>query len=62
MGLTNTAGNYCFVQCDGFDCTKKIEHVDKKALARLAAICGWAREGNRWFCPDCAEQAGLKSS
>jgi hypothetical protein len=57
MGLITTVGNYCYVQCDGRNCNKKMEHVDLKLLKDLAHLCGWENSGDRWTCPGCSEQA-----
>jgi hypothetical protein len=56
MGLVTTMGKYCFVECDRSSCSKKIEHVDPKALKQLAKLCGWERIGEQWICADCAER------
>lgn len=62
MGLTVTTSNYCFVQCDGPRCAKKIENVDKKALLRLASLCGWEQRGELWLCEDCVKRVDQGSS
>jgi hypothetical protein len=54
MGLVKTMGRYCFITCDGPDCSKKIEHVDLEQVKQLARLCGWERRGEQWICPDCA--------
>jgi hypothetical protein len=60
MGLVTTMGKYCFVECDRQGCTKKIEHVDPKALKQLVKLCGWERIGDQWICADCAEKSHRK--
>jgi hypothetical protein len=60
MSLVTTMGKYCFIECDGPDCGKKIEHVDPELLKQLGRLCEWKRSDDRWICPDCAEKLGLK--
>jgi hypothetical protein len=55
MGLVTTMGKYCFIQCDGPACTKKIEHIDPEQVKQLVMLCGWEREGDQWMCPACVE-------
>ncbi len=62
MGLIVTTSNYCFVQCDGPRCNKKIENVDKKALLRLVKLCGWEERGELWLCEDCAKSTDHPAS
>ena len=54
MSLTKTMGRYCFITCDGPDCSKKIEHVDSEQVKQLARLCGWERTRDQWICADCA--------
>ena len=62
MGLTVTTGHYCFVRCDGPQCTKRIEHSDEKALIRLVKLCEWEQRGNLWFCQNCAKKIDHRPS
>jgi hypothetical protein len=55
MGLIRTASRFCYIECDHWNCTKKMEHIDEKLLGQLARLCGWERKDNRWICPSCAE-------
>ena len=55
MGLIRTMGNFCYVECDAGNCTKKMEHVDERLLLQLAGLCGWETRGKEWICPNCAE-------
>jgi len=55
MGLILTTGNFCYVECDSRNCTKKMEHVDERVLRQLAGLCGWESRGDQWMCPNCAE-------
>ena len=61
MSLVTTMGKYCFVDCDGPDCSKKIEHIDPEMLKQLVRMCKWDRRGDRWLCPDCAEKLPVKA-
>jgi hypothetical protein len=54
MSLVTTMGKYCFIKCDGPDCTKKIEHIDPEQVKQLVMLCGWKRDGDQWICPACA--------
>ena len=53
MGLITTLGNFCFIECDELNCSKKIEHVDINLLKEISALCGWKERGRRWRCPEC---------
>jgi len=53
MSLVTTMGKYCFVECDRPGCSKKIEHVDPKALKQLVRLCGWERIDDQWICAEC---------
>lgn len=53
MSLVTTMGKYCFIQCDGPDCTKKIEHIDPEQVKQLVRLCGWDHDGDQWMCPNC---------
>lgn len=55
MGLITTMGKFCYVECDAPNCSKKMEHIDLKILRELADLCGWQNSGDRWVCPQCAE-------
>ena len=44
MGLIHAAGNFCYVECDTQNCTKKIEHIDERVLRQLAGWSGWERQ------------------
>jgi hypothetical protein len=57
MGLIRTIGNFCYVECDSRNCTKKMEHVDVKLLRQMAGLCGWEGKGNQWICPECVKKA-----
>jgi len=60
MSLVKTMGRYCFIKCDGPDCTRKIEHIDPDQVMQLAAMCNWERRGDQWVCPDCAVRLSKK--
>jgi hypothetical protein len=62
MGLVTTMGKYCFVECDRPSCSKKIEHVDPKALQQLVRLCGWERIEDQWICVDCAAKLHERAS
>ena len=61
MSLVKTMGRFCFITCDGPDCTRKIEHVDPEQVKQLAKLCDWERRGDRWVCPDCAARLSQKA-
>lgn len=61
MGLVTTMGKYCFIECDGPYCGKKIEHVDPELLKQLGSLCDWKKSNDRWVCPECAEKLQVKS-
>ena len=56
MGLIRTIGGFCYVECDGRNCTKKMEHIDERLLRQLAGLCGWEDRGNQWICPECVKK------
>lgn len=56
MALVTSGTKFCFIECDSQNCNKKIENVGEKPLRDIAELCGWKHKGNRWACPDCAEQ------
>lgn len=60
MGLVLTMGKFCFVQCDGQNCNKKMENNDEKILRDLAKACGWYNKGDQWLCPACKERLRKK--
>ncbi len=62
MSLVTTMGKYCFIQCDGPHCSKKIEHVDPEQAQQLVRLCGWVRFGEQWNCPDCTAKRPAKMS
>jgi len=61
MGMIRTLGNFCYVECDARDCTKKMEHVDETLLRQLAGLCGWESKGDQWICPNCLEISSRKT-
>jgi hypothetical protein len=54
-------GKYCFIQCDGPDCSKKIEHIDPDLVQQLVRLCGWEKRGGQWNCPDCTARRPAKT-
>ncbi len=60
MGLVVTMGKFCFIQCDGQGCSKKMENNDEKMLKDIAKTCGWTDKGDSWLCPSCSEKPGKK--
>ncbi len=54
MGIVRTMGQFCYIECDEHNCSKKIEHIDENILKQLARICEWENKGPQWLCPDCA--------
>jgi len=61
MGLITTLGKFCFIECDGLNCNKKIEHIDIKLLKELSILCGWKKTGQQWLCPDCKEELSIRA-
>ncbi len=61
MGLVTTTGKYCFIECDGPSCSRKIEHIDPEQLKELVKLCGWKRRGDQWVCPACAAKFYVKA-
>jgi hypothetical protein len=61
MSLVTTMGRYCFITCDGPDCTKKIEHITPEQVKQLARMCDWEKNGDQWICPDCAARLSEKT-
>jgi hypothetical protein len=55
MGLICTTSGFCFVECDTWNCNKKVEHSDEGRLRELAGWCGWENRDHQWICPNCAE-------
>jgi rubredoxin len=53
MSLVTTMGKFCFIHCDGPDCSKKIEHIDPEQAKQLARLCGWEKIAEQWMCPAC---------
>jgi len=60
MGIVQTMGGYCYIECDIQNCNKKVEQNDEKALKQLAKLCKWENRGERWICPGCLEKEAQK--
>ena len=54
MGLIRSSGNFCYIECDMQNCTRKMENVEERLLRRLARLCGWKSRGTQWICPTCS--------
>ena len=62
MGLVKTMGTFRFIECDMWNCNKKIEQNenDEKALMKLAKLCGWEQRSDRWICSECMKKEPKK--
>ncbi len=56
MGIVKGMYAFCYVECDGQNCNKKIEKNGEDALKQLAKICGWEHRDDRWLCPECVKK------
>ena len=59
MGLITTMGQLRILQCDRFDCNKKVESRDEGRVKDVALLSGWELKDDRWICPNCVKKEGI---